>query len=862
MAFVSGAALLPDDTNGVADVFVYDRTNCALELASISSAGVAADAPSQSPSISSDGRFVAFVTGASTLVDGDANGVADAFVRDRQTGVTERVSLTADGSESAGAVTDAKIAGNGMVVAFVSTATDLVSGDTNGIPDLFVRDRAMGATERVSVASDGAQGLLVPFPLPGIMAFSIANGGDRIAFVTIMKGLVADDTNDDVDVFVRDRATGFTSRVSVASDGTQANGGSWDASISGDGTMVAFESGASNLVAGDDNGLWEVFVRDVDAQTTTRLTAVNQGGAPDSDYWRPIVSGTGRYVAFLSSASNLVAGDANGVTDVFVHDRQTAITRRVTTSELGIEANDYSFLYDLSDDGQIVGFTSSATTLVDEDVNAAIDAFSTRWAGLSAPPDVDLIRNGSFDAAAARWSTFGAPDASQMVSQVQDAVFEFRRAPAPGGAPAQAVVFQATTAQLLPFAALEARFDLGNTGNDRRRISVVLHDADFNDVAVCTFWLAPLAPTRTYLMRAHTTERWSGATISFYAATGTETGLYRVDDVSLKYRPSQPPDRTECADASAPAPQPGGSGPTLLTNGDFGAGASGWSAFGQIVWQIDGGVFEFYRPAGTPTGVVLQASGQSLSQNDIVTATFDLGNSSAVRKRVTVLLHGLDFSDLHACTFTLPPHAPLTTFAMRTYASAPWSNATISFYAATVGTDPFVRLDNVALQRTPAATALGTECLESATPADIRPTFLARGRTVAVQTSERAGLDATVDEPPGQAAGGGAAPAPMQFARQTFAGTGAVIVSFESRRPAEGAALVQISADGQHWTTVADTAASDDWLTYAVELPHVEVPVLLIRFLYVTADGTASDDGSVWAVRDVRIGSAQPANQR
>ena len=835
LAFVSGAVLLPGDTNGVADVFVYDRTNCVLEVASLSSAGVAADAPSSSPTISADGRYVAFVT-SSALAPDDTNAAADAFVRDRQTGITERVSLTTSGGQSETGVTAAKISGNGMVVAFVSAAADLVPGDTNGLPDLFVRDRVAGTTERVSIASTGAEGTLVPFPFPGIMAFALADNGERLAFATIMKGLVPDDTNDDVDVFVRDRQTGATSRASVASDGTQADGGSWDVSISGDGRIVAFESGASNLVPDDNNALWEVFVRDLDASTTTRLTTVNEGGEPDSDYWRPVVSSTGRYVAFLSSASNLVAGDNNGVTDVFVQDRQTTITRRVSTSEFGIEANDYSFLYDISDDGQFVGFTSSATNLVDEDANAAIDAFSTRWAGLSAPPGVDLIRNGSFAAGTARWLTFAAPDASQMVSQVQGGVFEFRRAPPPAGAATQAVVFQTTTAQLLPYAAIEARFDLGNTSSERRRVSVVLHDADFSDVSVCTFWLEPLAPLRSYAMRGHTTEMWSSAAVSFYAASAGEDGLYRVDNVALEYTPSRPADRTECADPGAPLPSPGGSGSTMLSNGDFGVGTSGWTVYGQLTWQVNEGVFEFYRPAGTPAGVILQATGQSLPAREIVTATFDLGNSSAVRKRVTVLLHDLDFSDLHACTFTLLPGTPVTTFAMRTHTSAAWSNATISIYPATVGTESFIRLDNVALQRTPSATAAGTECFESATPADIRPSYLARGRNAAAVSDVGGGTVET-----------------LAFERDQALTGGELVLVFDSRRTDDGTAIVQLSADGREWLTVAFTPASDEWIEHVVELPHMNVPRLHLRFLYVSPDGATSQDGAVWAVRNVRL---------
>jgi Tol biopolymer transport system component len=847
IAFASSAALLPEDTNGVADVFVYDRTTCVLEIASVASGGPQANAASKAPSISNDGRWLTFVTAASNLISGDDNGIADVFLRDRQAGTTERVSLGVDGAQSNAAITDAKLSGNGLVVGFVSAATNLVQTDTNGIPDLFIRDLAAGTTERASVATGGAEGALVPFPMPGIMAFGLSNDGNRIAFATIMKGLVPDDTNDDVDVFVRDRLTSSTSRVSVASDGTQANGGSWDVSISGDGRIVAFESGASNLVPDDNNALWEVFIRDVDAQVTTRLTTVNQGGEPDSDYWRPIVSGTGRYIAFLSSAMNLVAGDFNGVTDVFIHDRQTAVTRRATTSELGIEADDYSFLYDISDDGQVVGFTSAATTLVDGDGNGVIDAFATRWSGLSAPPEADLMRNGEFTDGSARWLTFGAPTAGQIVSQVEDGIFEFRRVPAPGGTSAQAVVFQDTTARLLPGSPVEARFDLGSSSSVRQRVSIVMHDADFSDVSVCTFWLEPLAPRRPYAMRAHTTEMWSSASISIYAASSSSTGFYEVDNVSMKYRPTQPADRTACEDPEAPDATGGPAGASLISNGDFAVGAAGWTTFGQATSQVIDGILEFSRLPGTPAGVVLQPTNVSLDARRIVTATFSLANPTASRHRVTVLLHDLDFSDLHACTITLQPGAPLVPYVMRTYTTDAWSNATISFYGATVG--GVTQLDNVSLQQTPGAATTGTECIENAEPADLRPVYMAVGRNDA-------------DSAAGPATGSGKGGEPVSPVSTSLtlgrpANAAALLLTFESRMLRDGEAVLQISVDGLSWIDLATVPVTDDWAEHVVSVPEFPAGLLHVRFVYHAADGSRSDSGDGWEVRNVRLDSSQ-----
>ena len=327
-----------------------------------------------------------------------------------------------------------------------------------------------------------------------------------------------------------------------------------------------------------------------------------------------------------------------------------------------------------------------------------------------------LVQNGSFSGGSSVWKTFATPDSSYLVSAVVNGVLEFYRQPPPAGTSNQAVVFQETGIDVPADAPMTATFDLGNSSSVRKRISVLMLDSDFSDQAVCTFWLPPNSPMRTYGMRTHSTRAWANASIYFYAATaGQDGGAYQLDNVSMQYDVAGSPDRTLCHDPLAPPPQGGGGGVVnILVNGNFDGGLPPWGLFGRITAQIVAGVFEFVRPAGTPAGVVLQATGQPMAAGDVMRASFRLGNSSSVRKRVTVLLHDNDFTDLAACTFWLPPGQPLSSYSMATYATRPWTNATLSVYPATVGVDEWIRLDDVTLQRTPALTISGTDCLEPA----------------------------------------------------------------------------------------------------------------------------------------------------
>jgi len=363
---------------------------------SVDSAGNQAWGGSEYPDISGDGRYVAFTSYASNLIPGDTNGEPDVFVHDRQTGQTTRESVDSTGNQANdySGVYGPAISADGRYVAFTSWASNLVPGDTNTClnfpnpgmcPDVFVHDRQTGETTRVSVDSTGSQAN----GENGYQGPAISGDGRYVAYMSWASNLVPGDTNGQPDVFVHDRQTGQTTRVSVSSSGAEGNGYSYSPAVSGDGRYVAFGSGASNLVAGDTNGQPDVFVhdRDIDgdgifdepgAILTTRVSMDSAGNQGNGNSHLPAITDDGRYVAFQSEASNLVLGDTNGYFDVFVHDRQTGETTRISLGSAGNQGNGNSLWSAVSDGGRYVVFQSYASNLVPEDTNNVCD---TNWDG-------------------------------------------------------------------------------------------------------------------------------------------------------------------------------------------------------------------------------------------------------------------------------------------------------------------------------------------------------------------------------------------------------------------------------------------------------------------------------------------------
>jgi Tol biopolymer transport system component len=369
VAFHSAATgLVVGDTNGVYDIFVRDRQLGRTERVSIDSLGAQANGDSYNPSISGDGRYVAFRSLATNLGDAEIS-IFEIFIRDRQLGITELVSVDSARAPGNNSSDYPAVSGDGRYVAFVSLATNLVAGDTNLAEDIFVRDRVLGTTERVSVDSSGTQA-------NGHSYFaSISGDGRYVAFASLATNLVAGGTSGVGDIFVRDRQLGTTQCVSVDPIGSQGNGQSINPSISADGRYVAFPSAANNLVAGDTNGVPDVFVRDLQLNTTERISIDSSGGQANGQSSDSSLSADGRYVAFASLASNLAAGDTNAATDIFVRDRQLGLTQRVSIDSAGDQGNNSSDQASISFDGRFVAFASLASNLVADDTNGVYDIF-------------------------------------------------------------------------------------------------------------------------------------------------------------------------------------------------------------------------------------------------------------------------------------------------------------------------------------------------------------------------------------------------------------------------------------------------------------------------------------------------------
>lgn len=319
VVFVSAATnLVASDTNGLEDVFVHDRQTGVTTCASVSPGGTTgAFGHSQYPSLSADGRYVVFHSGAQDLVPGDTNSVNDVFLRDLQTGTTTRISVRSDGTQTFAPSDFAKISGDGTQVAF-KTSDSLLPSDPWNTSDLWVKDLTTGTLSIVSRTLLGA-----PSPAGG-EAIDLSTDGRFVLFSSGANDLVAGDVTPGGDYFVRDMLLGTTEFAVVTSTGAQVLNTVWRASMSSDGRKIAFAAMANNVVPGDTNNVSDAFVRDRWLATVVRASVSTTGTQANGETRLVAISAEGRHATFLTGASNLVTGDTNGVQDVFVRDTELA----------------------------------------------------------------------------------------------------------------------------------------------------------------------------------------------------------------------------------------------------------------------------------------------------------------------------------------------------------------------------------------------------------------------------------------------------------------------------------------------------------------------------------------------------------
>ena len=366
--------LVRNATNGQHNIFVRDLRTGITRLASVGYHGVPADGGNFEPSISAHGRYVAFESFAGNLMKSATATSPNVFVRDLVKHVTIQVSVGLSGEATSGGGLSPSISGDGSKVAFVSYATDIVAGDTNNAGDIFVWNRRTRKTIRVSVGPGGVQSDPTvtgqePFGSRSSSDPKFSANGNVVAFTSFATNLVAGDTNGGSDVFVRNLKKKTTTRVSVATGGGQAFGGykefgSRGAKISGDGDVIIFDSFANGLVPTTRNHMDDVYVHFVRANRTELLETTDDGALSVQGVNGAAVSVDGRYLAFSTADTNVVPGDANGKSDVFLRDLRKGTTRLVVLAADGSQTDGDNGSPSISSRGKVVVFASTADNLL------------------------------------------------------------------------------------------------------------------------------------------------------------------------------------------------------------------------------------------------------------------------------------------------------------------------------------------------------------------------------------------------------------------------------------------------------------------------------------------------------------------
>lgn len=465
----------------------------------------------------------------------------------------------------------------------------------------------------------------------------------------------------------------------------------------------------------------------VNGTTTITITATDPSGLTDTEEFvlivnaRPVITAISNQLTPVNvPLSNLqfTIGDLETPAANLAVVATSSVQSIVPNANISISGTGATRSLSIIPATNAIGTTVITITVTDLNGGTASASFD-----LNVFPSggTQIISNGNFSSPIGsitkNWAVYGAPTVSAIQWRLNSGVMEFYR----NNGTQQAVLIQNTQTPLVNGTPLVARLDLANSSAIRKRVLVLLHDADFSDTLACSFWLEPNTPNlRTYRMHARITESWSEATMSIYASSADSAGYIRLDNVELYQVPGLTLNETLCFEPSVPTGV-GSDGPNIVQNSGFTTAGSQipapWIKYAAPnpatsgVFRVQNNVAEFYRVPGSTSAVIFQNTGVSFPANSIIEARFDLGNNSGIRKRATILLHNSDFTDLAVCSFWLNPNTPMTTFVMRTYNGIAWPNASVSVYVAPGDNQGWLRLDNVQMLLRPTKTIIGTECL-------------------------------------------------------------------------------------------------------------------------------------------------------
>jgi hypothetical protein len=411
--------LVPGDTNFAGDVFVHNRSNnqtyrVSLGFGGAQTARTDGNLPVSYPDIDMDdtGCSIVYSSDAHNITQqngqqtADVNLTTDVFLVNwclggfpTNTNQTLHISKNyATGEQANGGNTNPKINGEATVVLWRSGANNLVVGDTNNQPDIFLMELKAGAPiSRVNISNTEVQANVED----GTMTFDVSDDGNIVVFGSVASNLVTGDTNGQPDIFIRNRLAGTTVRIN-GTGGVQPNGGSYNPSISGNGQHIAFRSEANNLVPGDTNGHGDIFVYEIATGEIVRASVSSEGTQGNFPSGRPSINNNGNFVSFYSDATNLVYGDTNGSGDIFLRDVDLGITTRVSVRDTGGQASGPSGqISAISDNAQVIAWESFQANVVPNDTNATSDVFVSE-AGPRSPNNL-IVANKTVSSISLTW---------------------------------------------------------------------------------------------------------------------------------------------------------------------------------------------------------------------------------------------------------------------------------------------------------------------------------------------------------------------------------------------------------------------------------------------------------------------------